>query len=271
MFAPIDVRIYVIGLAIFCSGIGCNPHDESVNEAQKPSSTETSAASLPKKIHAGDLELLEVLTAGAHETDTLPMIIAVHGMGDRPENWVNSFASFPIPARVFLPRAPAPYGNGFSWFLYPASSHDEFAKGVALAGARVAQAVRELTTKNPTRGKPIVTGFSQGGFVSFDLAVHYPTVIDAAFPMSGGLPAELWPTDDAAAKACAPIFAMHGDADPIVPIELARATVNKISSLGGHAKLEEFPGVVHTVTNAERTEMQQRIATRAIAGSGGTE
>jgi phospholipase/carboxylesterase len=267
MHAP----IYAICLSIVCASAACDAHDDSVNQAQKPSTAETSSAQFPKKIRAGDLDLLEVLTAGAHETDTLPMIVAVHGMGDRPENWVASFANFPIPARVFLPRAPAPYGNGFSWFTYPSTSHEEFAKGVALAGARVAQAIRELTTKHPTRGKPIVTGFSQGGFVSFDLAVHHPDVIDAAFPMSGGLPAELWPTDEAAAKACAPIFAMHGDADPVVPIQLSRATVGKIAALGGHAKLEEFPGVVHTVTNAERAEMQQRIATRAIAGTGGTE
>jgi phospholipase/carboxylesterase len=212
-----------------------------------------------------------VLTAGAHESDTLPMIVAVHGMGDRPENWVNSFAAFPIPARVFLPRAPSPYGNGFSWFLYPTKSREDFAAGVALAGAKVADAIKALTTKNPTRGKPIVTGFSQGGFVSFDLAVHHPDVIDAAFPMSGGLPALLLPTSATEGKACAPIFAMHGDADQTVPIQLDRDTVKTISSLGGHAKLEEFPGVVHTVTDAERAEMQQRIATRAIAGSGGVE
>ncbi len=263
--------ISLIGLAIFCAESGCDYHTESENEARKPSATETSAASLPKKIHAGDLDLLEVLTAGAHEADTLPMIIAIHGMGDRPENWVDSFASFPIPARVFLPRAPAPYGNGFSWFSYPPKNGDALSLGVALAGAKVADAIKELTTKNKTRGKPIVTGFSQGGFVSFELAVHHPNVIDAAFPMSGGLPAPLLPTSETEGRACAPIFAMHGDADPIVPIQLARNTVSKIASLGGAAKLEEFPGVVHTVTPAERAEMQQRIATRAIAGSGGTQ
>lgn len=261
----------LIGLAISCACAACGHHDDSVNQAQKPSIAETSSAEFPKKIHAGDLDLIEVLTAGAKDTDTLPMILAVHGMGDRPENWVYSFATFPIPARVFLPRAPTPYGNGFSWFQYPTKSREDFAAGVATAGAKVADAIKELTKNYPTRGKPIITGFSQGGFVSYDLAVHHPDVIDAAFPMSGGLPALLRPTTEAEGKACAPILSMHGDADPIVPIQLDRDTVSAIDKLGGHAKLEEFPGVVHTVTIAERSEMQQRIATRAIAGTGGTE
>jgi phospholipase/carboxylesterase len=256
--------------AISLAFTDCKPNPErAANESQTETSAAPLATSAVRKIHAGDLDLLEVLTAGAHETDTLPMIVAIHGMGDRPENWVDSFAKFPIPARVFFPRAPTPYGNGFSWFSYPPKSVDDLTLGVELAGQRLAQAIRELTQKNPTRGKAIVTGFSQGGFLSFELAVHHPDVIDAAFPMSGGLPAPILPTSEAAARACAPIFAMHGTADPIVPIAMARDAVNKIASLGGSAKLEEFPNVVHTVTTAERAEMQQRIATRAIAGSGG--
>jgi phospholipase/carboxylesterase len=258
--------IFAILLAFGSANVGC---DRQPAPATNESQTETSAAPLTKKVHAGDLDLIEILTAGAHDEDTLPMIVAIHGMGDRPENWVDSFAAFPIPARIFFPRAPSAYGNGFSWFSYPPKNVDELSSGVALAGERVAAAITELTQKNKTRGKPIVTGFSQGGFVSFDLAVHHPAVIDVAFPMSGGLPAPLLPTTADEARACAPIFAMHGTADPIVPISLSRDAVTKIKSLGGLATLEEMPNVGHTVTTAERAEIQQRIATRAIAGSGG--
>src|SRR5450432_2614789 len=110
-FAPKFARgpIFAILLVNGLVNGGC---DRTSAPALAESQTETSAASLSKKVHAGDLDLIEILTAGARDEDTLPMIVAIHGMGDRPENWVDSFAKFPIPARVFLPRAPAAYGNG---------------------------------------------------------------------------------------------------------------------------------------------------------------
>lgn len=254
-------------LAISAISWGVTACDKQPTPAPPPAPVETAAAG-PKKIHAADLDLLEVLTTGAHEDDTLPMIVAIHGMGDRPENWLDFFATFPLPARVYFPRAPMPYGDGGSWFTYPPKSADDLAQGIAAAGDRIAKAMVELS-KTKTRGRPIVTGFSQGGFVSFDLAVHHPEVIDAAFPMSGGLPAPLYPQSEIAARATAPIFAVHGTSDTMVPITMARATVAKIVSLGGRAQLEEFPDVPHTVTTAMHDEISRHIEARLRTGDGG--
>ncbi|MEO8878587.1 MAG: alpha/beta fold hydrolase, partial [Polyangiaceae bacterium] len=226
----------------------------------------------PQKIHAGDLDFLEVLTPGARETDTLPMIVAVHGMGDRPENWLDFFVTFPVPARVYFPRAPEPYGDGSSWFTYPPKSAEDLAAGIAKAGDRVAAAIAELA-KTKTRGKPILMGFSQGGFVSFDVAVHHPEVIDAAFPMSGGLPDALFPHTEEEARLTAPIFATHGTADRMVPIAMSRDAIAKIVSLGGRAVLKEYPGAAHTITPAMHEEISRQIAERLrskeASGDGG--
>lgn len=224
-----------------------------------PSATTAVTDDSPKKERAGELEVLELTTAGAHAQDSLPMIVAIHGLGDKPENWLDFFSEFPVAARIILPRAPERWGEGGSWFAYPPKSIDDLAKGVALAGDRVAAAILDLEKSRPTKGRAIVTGFSQGGFVSYDLAVHHADVIAAAFPMSGALPAPLAPANESEAKAAAPIFAVHGDADPIVPIQMDRSGVAKITALGGRATLQEFPRVQHTVTPAMKRAIADRI------------
>ena len=228
-------------------------------ESQPVSSAEPVADTSPKKERAGDLEVLELTTAGARPSDTLPMIVAIHGLGDRPENWLDFFSTFPVPARIILPRAPEPWGEGGSWFGYPPKSIDDLAQGVARAGDRVAGAIAALEKSRPTKGRAIVTGFSQGGFVSYDLAVHHADEIAAAFPMSGALPLPLAPSDESAAKASAPIFAVHGDADKIVPIQMDRDGVRSITALGGRATLEEFPRIQHTITPAMKRAIAERI------------
>ena len=246
--------------AISLAFVACDrPGSRVQNESPPVASTAAPEEESPKKETAGDLEVLELTTAGAHANDTLPMIVAIHGLGDRPENWLDFFSTFPVPARIILPRAPEPWGEGGSWFGYPPKSIDDLARGVARAGDRVAKAIAILEKTRPTKGRAIVTGFSQGGFVSYDLAVHHADAISAAFPMSGALPLPLAPADESAAKAAAPIFAVHGDADKIVPIQMDRDGVAKITSLGGRATLQEFPRIQHTITPAMRRAIAERI------------
>lgn len=258
--------------AILLAFVACD-HErrQAAPERSVEASTHASSAddaALPRKIRAGDLEAIELVTAGAHASDTLPMIVAVHGMGDKPENWLDFFEAFPVQARVILPRAPMPWGEGASWFTYPPKSIEDLARGVSAAGARIARAIAELEASRPTKGKAILTGFSQGGFESFDVAVEHPDVIAAAFPMSGALPLPLVPASADAAKNVAPIFAVHGDADPIVPIQLDRDGVAKLKALGVHVELQEFPRIQHTVTPAMKRAVMERVLALASGDAG---
>ena len=68
------------------------------------------------------LEYLEVLTGGAAETDAVPIVIAMHGLGDHPETFRLLLDDLPAKARVIFPRAPMPHGpDGFSWFAFHAN------------------------------------------------------------------------------------------------------------------------------------------------------
>ncbi len=198
----------------------------------------------------------EVLhTAGAKATDRLPLIIAVHGLGDRPERFIRLLEDYPLPARVVAPRAPVKHGRGFSWFptrLPLGEKHPQMNAGIRKSAAALAALAGALPKRFPTKGKPVITGFSQGGVLSFAVAMGHPKVVRGAVPIAGALPKALW-----SAGPYVPVRALHGDADRIVPLEGAQKVV---SALGARATLKVFAGVAHRVPPPVRRAAYEALA-----------
>jgi phospholipase/carboxylesterase len=233
-----------------------------------PASTAAHAANTPADRYRqlAGVEYVELITGGAAAEDRLPLILAIHGLGDRPERFAALLRPFPIPARIILPRAFDAVEDGFSWFPIRARSKDidGLAAGIAGAADRLAPFLAAITTKRPTRGKPIVTGFSQGGMLSFALAVRFPQEISAAAPIGGWLPPPLWPTTPPPERRLPPITAFHGDADNAVKIEPTRAAVQHLVGLGYPVELREYPGVAHEIPAQLRADLY-RTLTAALA------
>lgn len=171
----------------------------------------------------------------------------MHGLGDRPESFGELFASFDGKARVVILRAPDAWGDGFSWFPFRPNDGDALrSRGMSDAAERVVAMLGVLTARRPTRGKPIVTGFSQGGMLSFTIFARHPELVQAAFPIGGALPEPLWPSADAAHSA-ARLVALHGESDDRVPLGPTRAAVDALGRRGFEARIETFPGVGHRI------------------------
>ncbi len=224
------------------------------------------AGDTPREHGEARLDFLERTTGGARADERLPMIVALHGLGDRPEHWLARWDTFPVRARIILPRAPTPWHDGGSWFPYPPASMESLATSVDAAANQVAELLAALCRERPTRGKPIVTGFSQGGFLTFALATRHADVVSAAFPMSGALPPSLIPQK--APEGAPPIFAVHGTADDVVPIAPTREAVARLRAVGFRAELAEYVGVLHTVSPRMREDVDVRMidsAERAAA------
>lgn len=216
------------------------------------------AASPPR---APSLSLVEFTTAGADDRQPLPLILALHGLGDRPENFGGWLRALPAPARVYVLRAPRPYGDGFSWFE-PTGRRvvdaESLGPGVREAAQIVLADLDALVARKPTRGKPVLTGFSQGGMISFAVAAMAPERIAAALPIGGVLPSAVEP---AKPPAQAPkLLAFHGAADERVPAALARASVERFRGQGWSPELREYPGVGHSIGPEERRDLLQTIA-----------
>ena len=85
-----------------------------------------------------------------------------------------------------------------------------------------------------------LTGVSMGGYGTWDLVARRPELFAAAIPVCGG-------GDPAQAEKLAklPIWAFHGDADPLVPVERPRDMIAAIKKAGGEPKYTEYKGVGH--------------------------
>jgi phospholipase/carboxylesterase len=217
----------------------------------------------PALRQAGELVYLEMITGGAAEDARLPLVVAIHGLGDKPQQFAGMFFGFDVPARIALPRGPDAYGDGYSWFAFRAGGDvSRVSAGIERAAAKLAVAIADIVGRRPTAGSPIVTGFSQGGMLSFALAVHHPDMVGSAVPIGGWLPPPLWPT--APAPEGAPkIVALHGSDDSLVPIAPTRDAVQALRERGYDATLETFEGVRHTVPSVMRGKLFDELE-RAI-------
>lgn len=251
------VALSAIACALFA---GCDRAAEPAPRPRPATSAVDDARAAPEAAGVG---YVERILGGASAEEPLPLIVAVHGLGDRPESFASVYAALPVKARLIAPRG-EPWQGGFSWFS--AGSLDDpprLAEGTARAADRLAQMIEVLLRTRPSRGRAIVTGFSQGGMLSFTLAVRHPALVAAAFPVSGLIAPELVPTSWPMAAASPPIRAFHGDADGRVSVARARDSVAALTAIGLDAGLREYAGVGHTISPAMRADLLRAIAEAA--------
>jgi phospholipase/carboxylesterase len=232
------------------------PADPAPPEEEAPPSDDSRYAT------AGDIAYAEVMLGGARPDDEVPMIVAIHGLGDEPLSFSTLFATFPEPARLVLPRGlDETEGGGWSWFPIRARDGDieGLAQGIRKAADTIAPAIAELARERPTRGKPVVTGFSQGGMLSFTIAVFHPDLIEAAVPVGGWLPPPLWPTEKRTQKSPR-IVALHGTADNAVAFEPTKEATAHLKTLGWAVELKAYEGVRHVITPEIRRDLFDHLA-----------
>lgn len=245
-------------VALALASLGCKREPPTVEPT--PPAASAPAASPPAE-PAAELRYLERITGGAAATDRLPLIIAIHGRGDSPERFQQLFKGFAGRARVIIPFGVDPYQGGYSWFpsTTPRLNLDNVASGTERAAHRLAALIGTLEKQRPTAGRPIVTGFSQGGMLSFTLAVLHPEVVGEAYPVSGLLAPLHWPSSWAPGKIEPRLVSFHGDADHVVPIAVDKQSVERLTAIGFDATLRTYPGVDHTISAEMRRDLFQAL------------
>lgn len=86
-----------------------------------------------------------------------------------------------------------------------------------------------------------VLGHSGGGFGTWNAIWQNPQRFAAAIPSAGGLP----PWRDPARFKDVPVWAFHGDADTVVPVEFTREIFEHLKEVDGNMKYTELGGVKH--------------------------
>lgn len=111
----------------------------------------------------------------------------------------------------------------------------------------VGDAVVALTGSAAFAGRrKILIGFSQGGYLSYRMAVEHPGVFDAAILLSPSFRGE----QDAEADCGTRFLLAYGDQDRTIPVEDQDTARRVISGIRG-ARLCTYPGMAHAICDRE--------------------
>lgn len=195
------------------------------------------------------IRYLEMVFGEADPDEPLVTLWIFHGRGDRARVPGGPFWDLPRPVRIFVPQAPAPLGEGYSWLPYRVGEGRtaELAAALEATADRLARIIARFAEERPTAGRPIVTGFSQGGHLTYALALRHPELVGYALPNAGWLPPMSLPSLDEPGRF-PPIRSLHGTADARVPHGPTAALIEALTTAGLDASLEPFEGVGHEMT-----------------------
>jgi phospholipase/carboxylesterase len=208
------------------------------------------------------LVYIERVLGGADPAAKLPLVVAIHGLGDKPDNFLEVFDELDLKVRIVAPRAPDPWYSGASWYPY----FEPPAKKLPIIRARadlLAAFIGELRGERPSLGRTIVTGFSQGGVMSFALAAFHPGLLEAALPVAGMLDGAL--PEPVPITSPLPVFAFHGTADDRVMYADGAASVERLKKAGRAAKLTSYPGLGHAISPALRRDLFRALGEAVAA------
>lgn len=177
------------------------------------------------------LDYLLSLPTDYDPAQTYPLILFLHGSGERGDDLEKVKPhglprrieeGLQLPAIVVSPQCP----ETSYWTLL---IHDLNAL------------LDDLIARYPIdQNRVYLTGLSMGGGGAWFFAGAYPDRFAAVAPVCGRIP----PLLPERFKNL-PIWAFHGDADDVVPVENTIRAVESINAAGGSAKMTIYPGVNH--------------------------
>lgn len=163
-----------------------------------------------------------------------PLVIFLHGRGGdvmTPE--------VPGQARDFAKDAN--YKKRPCFIIAPQCPTNEFWSGNN--SSAVIKVIETLIKNLPVDDKRIyVTGYSMGGYGTFDIVAKEPKLFAAAVPVAGG-----GNPSTAGGMKRVPFWIFHGDADTVVNVDQSRKMVEALKKAGGKVDYTEIPGGSHGI------------------------
>ncbi len=212
-------------------------------------------------------EFLDLVSAGGIPDHRLPMVVAMHYLGGGPHTSMEDYAELNIPVRFILLAGPYRYKDGYAWFPDGESFYDRDLDQQSETILQTAEKLREFLTavssRFPTIGRPIVTGFSQGGDLVYALALHHPDRISAALPMGGRL-LRGFKNKMKEAQEYPHITIFHGEQDSIVPLSEAKNAFRFLTSIGINVELLTYPDTAHDYPEKMKDDYQTTVISEIV-------
>ncbi len=202
---------------VMVAASGCSPQRDSFQVLQSTTTSFRGLMYLPPNY--------------AQATEPFPMILFLHGAGERGGD-LNALRRQGLPRELAAGRLP-----GFPCVVVcPQCPEDRWWSPHELV--RLVDEVIAGSKVDPDR--VYVTGLSMGGYGTWSLITTAPDRFAAAVPICGG-----GNPDRAERLTRLPVWAFHGDLDPVVPVRESVTMVQRMLDAGGDVKLTIYSFTGH--------------------------
>lgn len=194
---------------------------------------------------------------GAPRGQARSAVIFVHGYGANGADLLglaDPLAPHLPHTAFYSPDAPEHcQGNpfGFQWFSIPwldGSSEETSRAGISRAAADLNAFVdRVLTDEGLAPAALALVGFSQGTMMSLHIAPRRPAPLAAVVGFSGRLLAP--ETLSAQTLSRPPVLLIHGDSDPMVPVQSLPEAADALTGAGFETYAHVCRGLGHSIDN----------------------
>ena len=168
------------------------------------------------------------------ETESLPLILFLHGAGERGDD----------PERLRTHGIPKLFGADPDWHGLRVVTVSPLCPD-GIWWNEIIGEVKRLTDGvvrryRIDRDRVSATGLSMGGFGCWELGMRYPRFLSACAPICGG-----GDPDRAHRLKNVPVRTYHGVDDPVVPIQCTIDMVEALRKAGGNVSANYLPGLHH--------------------------
>jgi len=180
------------------------------------------------------------------------LVVLCHGYGADGDDLIGLAPHWQrnLPTAAFVaPNAPEPCAgapSGYQWFPISRLNPNELSRGVDGASAALNTFVdTELERLSLSSDRLALVGFSQGTMMSLAVGLNRlikpATIIGYSGLLAGGTaPAQLGPDTP-------PILLVHGDADPMIPVEAMLASAMTLGAAGAAVQWHITPSLGHGI------------------------
>ena len=179
--------------------------------------------------------------------DKNPLLLLIHGYGSNEQD-LFSFAA-ELPDEYYIVSARAPYNLQYGSYAWYAINFDadqnKFSDNdqARISRELIAKFIDELIDKYPIDATNVtLIGFSQGTILSYAVALSHPEKVQRVVAMSGYINPEI--LEDNYLKnsfSNLKVFASHGTADQLIPVEWGRKAKPFLENLGIETTYKEYP------------------------------
>jgi phospholipase/carboxylesterase len=180
-----------------------------------------------------------------------PLIILLHGVGSNEQNMFSFADALPDKYKVVSVRGPLTFGNGsYAWFQVQFGANGSIINEEQAENARkeIIRFIEDLNTVEEfDLNQVYLMGFSQGGIMSYSVALTEPEKVKGIAVMSGRLLPEIKPlvvSEDRLKKVR--IFVSHGKQDPVLKYGYAEDAVTYLESMELQPDFHTY-NEVHTI------------------------